>query len=764
MHKGLPRALQAPLLLAALTLAFYSPVLLFGQWLPAGGGDLASFLYPNLRYAAQQLHAGQLPLWNPFLYAGAPFLADNQSALFYPPNLLVMALSPQPGYSSMQALVMLHTWLAGLGLYVLARALHISRPGGLIGATAFMFCDLFITHIGNLNLNAVASHLPWLIWAFARLRDVPDVKALLPRATLAGVVFGISVLAGHAQMTLYLAYALALLLLGQAIHCIAGQDRARSLLRLCGGAGLAGIIAFGVAALSLLPTLEMLPETARSQLAYAEAAQFSLHPHALGGFFVPDVFGRGPGAFWAPWPRTEHGYLGVVPLLLVAPGIVVSVKARSPIAVYLLVLAALGMALALGDATPVHRLAFDWLPGFSSVRAPARFLLYVAAAFAVFAGFGFDGLRAALAQPAFTRHALRRWLLALGIATFIGGVLVTFSWRSVTSLDPALITPEHTLSLITGVAIFAATSIVAMVLFLLTAKGHLPRRWLPVCMLAITAIDLIGHGAWVELSPNDPTRDLAQTDVINFLRSDPDIASGLYRIDSDSGAWPPNLAELHGLRDVSGIYNPLTLGRYSTYRWSYGERGSALYDAMGVKYLLWDKGFQPADRSFELVFESDRIGVLRNTQALPRVRLLSKSVHVASGEEALEAIHRPDVDVRNAIVVQNNFPPLAGATTTTSGTARLIHDSGNRIEIAASTSSPAYLLLADSNFPAWQVRINDAPAEIHKANFAFQAVLLPAGEHNVIFTFESTAWKIGAVVSAITWICLLVGLLRWLRK
>ncbi|MEW5961673.1 MAG: hypothetical protein AB1801_28480, partial [Chloroflexota bacterium] len=76
--------------LALATVGFFWQILLTpNAWMPAGGGDLAPFLYPNYRFAAEQLRQGTIPLWNPHLYSGVPFAADIQAGLFYPINLLV---------------------------------------------------------------------------------------------------------------------------------------------------------------------------------------------------------------------------------------------------------------------------------------------------------------------------------------------------------------------------------------------------------------------------------------------------------------------------------------------------------------------------------------------------------------------------------------------------------------------------------------------------------------------------------------------------
>src|SRR5262245_39351736 len=55
-------------------------------------GDLITSFYPFRAFAAQAIGNGTLPLWNPQILLGAPFLANAQSALFYPPNALYYVL------------------------------------------------------------------------------------------------------------------------------------------------------------------------------------------------------------------------------------------------------------------------------------------------------------------------------------------------------------------------------------------------------------------------------------------------------------------------------------------------------------------------------------------------------------------------------------------------------------------------------------------------------------------------------------------------
>ena len=155
-------------LLALATLGFFWRVVAGQNWMPADGGDLVSFLFPTYRFAAAALQQGAWPLWNPELYGGAPHVGDIQAGFLYPPNLLLFLLRPDFPYVALQWLSIGHIWFAGAGMYLLlARGLRVRRVAALTGALAFMFSDAFLTHFGNLNLNAVASWLPWVFWAFA---------------------------------------------------------------------------------------------------------------------------------------------------------------------------------------------------------------------------------------------------------------------------------------------------------------------------------------------------------------------------------------------------------------------------------------------------------------------------------------------------------------------------------------------------------------------------------------------------------------------
>ncbi len=146
------------LILVVAVLLFFGPVIIGRAWIPAGGGDLVSFIFPMYRFASASLRGGEIPLWNPNLYAGAPFIADNQSGVFYPINLLLFLLIPNFSYQAIEGLVILHIFLAGATMYFCLRWLQPAEPlrrtSAIFGGLAFMFSGVFVSHIGNLNLDS----------------------------------------------------------------------------------------------------------------------------------------------------------------------------------------------------------------------------------------------------------------------------------------------------------------------------------------------------------------------------------------------------------------------------------------------------------------------------------------------------------------------------------------------------------------------------------------------------------------------------------
>ncbi len=740
-------------LLALLTLGFFWRVASGEVYQPADGGDLVSFLFPTYRFAASQLRQWTLPLWNPHLYGGAPFIGDIQAGFLYLPNLLLFLLKPDFPYRAMQWLVMGHIFWAGLGTYVLVRSLAwqgrpLSRPAALFAALAFQFSDPLLIHLGNLNLIAVLAWMPWVLAAYHR----GLTGGRLGWAVLAGALFALGNYAGHAQSTLYVGLAVGLYTLFWLLAGRLGPGSPRPLLR----AGLLFATVAGVTLLLtapiLLPALEITPFTERSQLTYQETTPFSLAPTQAIGLITPGFFGRGPALHWGLWDRVELPYAGVATLVLALAALLVPGAERRR---WRALLPWLGMALfgfltALGLYAILHGWLTLLLPGFDRFRAPARALVLWTLGVSVLAAHGLDSLAWPQRFP-----RLEEGRRALGFLLRSGGLLLAGIFTPLLYLALLLTQENPTLFVRASVAALAVT--IAAGLWLVAwalVEGRL-RGWLnggvfAGLAIALLFLDLSATGAYTDISPRNPASTFHHPEIVRFLQSDPE----LFRIDSRTGIddlWQPDTAALYGLFDVWGVANPLVLRHWTTLWEATGGRQTRLYDMLNVKYVLVRDGTPLPQGKFTLALDAPgELAVYRNATPLPRAWLVHRAIPVADEDAAFQALAQPDFDPAQAVIlVADGPPPPMPEQGGPSPTPQFRHYGANRMRLQVQANGPGFLVLSEVWYPGWRAWVNGEEARVWRANGALRAVAVPAGESTVELRFAPTSWRNGLILGAL---------------
>ncbi|MCL4299339.1 MAG: YfhO family protein [Anaerolineae bacterium] len=793
----------AALLLALATVGFFWQILFTpATWQPAGGGDLAPFLYPNYTFAAQSLHQGIIPLWNPHLYSGTPFAADIQSGLFYPVNLLIFLLVPHLTYEWLEYLAIFHFWLAGTTMYVCLRLLRPptadQRPGAsttrithhvlplsplaaFAGALAFEFSDLFIVHFGNLNMIAVAAWLPLIFLLFHHSLS----QKSLGLAAASGAVLAIATLAGHIQITLFILLTLGLYTLwhlrftiydlrfwighrgGHITEDLPSTKPTNitahplsSILHPLFSLLLTLLVTIGLPALLLFPAYEFSRYTPRAELPYAEAAQYSLHPAQLIGLLVPNYFGRDPALHWGPWARVETGYIGIMTLLLALIG---ALFYPGRLKRFFIGLGLIALLLAMGGYTLLHGWLYATLPGFDQLRAPARFILLLDFSLAGLAAFGLNTLLQPLGEN--TRTGLGKLLKIL--AWSLGGLIVVAAPLSYFALlvtqdrNPAIF--NRAAGAATGVTTFAFFVIAALVVLYLIYNRWLREKQAGFAAVALIALDLFTLGYNVDIGHTSPVKGFDHPAALAFLQSDP----SLYRLEVTTDvwhAWQPNTALLHGLYDVWGLYNPLTLADTTLYWEGAPPRHTGRYNFLGIKYIIAGKAGAPADGAIVPVFDGDPdINIYLNQDALARALFVSQATIVPNHDAAWQALRADDFNPATTVILEEDsaapLPPRSPAPLPQpSATLSILNYGLHSITLAVETDQPGYLVLADAYYPGWQATLDSQPTPIWRANYAFRAVYVAAGQHTVQFVFDPVIWKVGVAVSGVT----SLGLLGWL--
>jgi hypothetical protein len=368
--------------LLAVIVGVYYPLAIQGRVLASL--DAEAYFYPNAAFLAAGLRAGRIPLWNPYLFAGVPFLANSQVGALYPPNYLYV-VGPVSVVASY--LIVGHIVLFGVGMYGLARvSLGLRQFGATVAAAVAAGGGLIGGMVGHINQVEAIAWAPLTILLVERA--VSRSSPLL--ATLSSVPLALAVLAGHTQVvyiTAILAFAAGSPRLLQRIvekwdYIGKPGVRAeilRAALILLGGPLLAVLLA----AAQLVPTFELTRVSIRSTgLSFADAAAGSLPPPYFATALLPTI-GQAPSS-------TEWlAYVPVGAAILALIGVWRRPRAE---VWWLLGIAVIGLVLAFGQYTPVYRLAFAIVPGFRLFRVPARWLAVWSIGLSLLAGWGADAV------------------------------------------------------------------------------------------------------------------------------------------------------------------------------------------------------------------------------------------------------------------------------------------------------------------------------------------------------------------------------------
>jgi len=725
--------------LIAVDVLLFWPVFFLGEFVPRGGGDLVSFLYPRYAMAARYVHHGTLPLWDPFLYSGQPYLADVQSGILYLPNLLAFFLSRSFDYHRLELLAIAHYALAGIFAYVYGRQLRLGRFGALTAGIVWEASGFLVAHLGHYNLIAAAVWLPLIL---ALLQPALEGGSLAWVAA-ASLALGTSTLAGHTQLTIEIGLFLILYVLGYALANKAWFAPLRSLAVL-------GVWSVILCLVQLWPAYELTQQSVRADLSYSDATAFSLLPEKLILFLIPHFYGRTPDAYWGPPSLTENYlYVGILPLALAGLALLWTRDWRART---LGALAALGLFLAFADWTPLHGWLYALAPGFDKVRAPGRFILYVDFGLAMLAGIGADVLSRPL--PRRRRPAFRLYLTGWTIFSFgmvaIAGPLVYLKLFVNQAQAQGLVQQIQT-----ATDSFALTLLfVLATLALLVAYRY---RWLrgkliPAVALAVIVVDLLGNNAVINPTPNDPTVGFQHPAIVNYLNQH----LGSARLDTVTGIdsiWQPDAAALYGYHSLWGLYDPFTL---SDYYWLWKTyvpgRDSRLYDLLGAKYLLGKKDITLPKGKFQLVFTGDKdLNVYENPTAMPRAFYVSGSLAVSSHDAALAAIRDPKFDPARTVVVEDSAKPTT-APGATMVPGQFVVDGPNTVSVQINAPSNGYLVLTDPYYGGWEALVDGHSTTLYRADWAFRAVAVGPGNHVVTFRFRPRSLIALGVLSGLGWL------------
>lgn len=740
------------------TLALWGPQAVTNP-APAHNSVLADSALQSLPwqvFVRRSLAGGEWPLWDPDLFAGYPFLGNDQNQLYYPLAWLLWLL-PLP--AALQLNPILHVWLAGAGMYALARLLGTGRAGSLLAGLAFAGSGMLYM---GLELPGASNTYVWLPWVLAAAEMALRRRSWAWTAG-AGILFGVLAVAGHVQWLIYSALFLAMWLGarigGEAWYAWRTRDSGALRAVRSQAARAGAILAWGPAlgAVHLLPVAEMLTLSSRAAEGLLPGpATLDAVPRALARqlhIFVPQIFGTSVGDVGRPLLLSNCWYVGLAGLALGFAALLL----RREWWVYLLGAGALTFFF-IGSNVPFFN-AVNQLPGMRALVASRAGYLFIVCA-ALLCGLGFDALMSCARRRPGAAAALGIFVALLG-----AGVAKLLLDQYAGSVGDARL-----YALQAGALRQAA--IVALLLALWWGAvvalrgGRLAggRVALSALLVGIILFDLLtyapGYNTYVPPETLQP-----RSRVADLMREDREM----WRIiapDAPNPTFVPNMATLYGLRDVQG-YSSLHLRRYEEF-WAAAEPAlseggyfqvifrpqsylSAQANLLNVKYVTT---FAPLSTGADLPSSLQRIyeegpGLYANRSALPRAFVVERAM-VAQAATVPRLISEEGFEPTEVVLIEEQPPEGFAATFTRGapvGVAEITRYRNLSVDLDVRMDRPGWLVLGDVNYPGWRVEVDGREERIFTAYYILRAVPLSEGTHRVRFYFLPGSVVAGGIIS-----------------
>lgn len=741
----------------------------------------AMFYYIN-EFAGRCWRDGIVPLWNPHLMMGLPFLGEGQAAIFHPLSWLFIVL---PTGIAINWLVALSFVLSGLFFYGWLRALKLGKPAAFCGALIWCYSNVLIGRIyaGHLTILLELLEIPLILMLWERHRQSGRV------IWLAGIslAYGMMVTAAYPQILyIFSLFFMLYVLINAAQACTSRAAFRREGLAILMLAVFI-VLGAGIGAIQLLPSADFAAQSARQKTYYEFSSTFSFPPENLLTVLVPRFFGynpeEGPNHYWGAGNYWEMSfYIGMLPLALVASGLLAAPRRRS---VALGACAAIFLVVALGSHTPLFRLIYRYVPFFDVFRGASKNILMTELCMVTLAAYGLDGLLKETERGG-GRRLLKTAMIAAGTmllaiigiyAWFIPGAMAAGShWqtllhRGIGGLQKVSVEDMRDMvAWSTGELGHAAIlSVTALIVLALAWKVRTPRTLLAMLMLA-TMADLLG--VFMPLMDSYPESIVALPEPLVKP-----VSASPYPTRILAPGWYTNIAMHHGLCSASGLTGN-TLGRYNHFAnmvlglpLKTPQTSDPLVGfkpSMSILAIDWEilptALVKPPMQPHVLARAEDR-SLIRIAESHPRAWLAAAPVVMINDFKALEYIMTRGNDTLRNPAIEHPADGIPAAPLGPNEGTKIVGFSATRVELEANANQPRVLVLSEMYERNWTAKVNGKPAEVFPADYLLRGIELPKGPSRVVFEYRPVSFRIGAAISLISLTSVLViGSIAWRRN
>lgn len=538
------------------------------------------------------------------------------------------------------------------------------------------------------------------------------------------------------------------------------------------------------------------------------ATQYSFSPGEMITFLVPAWYGFGKlpyegsdlnlpeGArvptYWGQMLMTDAAnYTGIIVFFLAVIGIFALWKKDRlipPLAIVSLVALLLSFG---GNFSLLFRPMFEYFPTFNKFRAPMMALVLMQLAFPIIAAITLEKILEAWKRREHDeKQRLAKWFsygmyVAAGLLVIFligrGSFSSSLAGDIAASGKPLAQYPQSLKDLAVSTAMndaaicmLLAAIACALVVYLL--KGKVSPLIAGVVILVLSLFDQWRVGSRpMEVTTRDQYSNVfANHDYVDFIKQD----KGVYRI-LDLNEPTSNVTASWGMQSIAG-YHAAKMRSYQDVVDVTGKaNGNVIYNPfmwnlLNAKYIIADGGISEDQTRFNPVFQSREAAkqsqqgqpgqstiVWENPQTLPRAFFV-RSHKVQDSLQTLYAMRDGTFDPRDVVFLTTEAADFASVSQnpidSVNERVEVVKYANENVEYKTTASAERILFISDTWYPDWTAMVDGKEVPIHKANYAFRAIKVPAGTHTVKFTYDDPRYDTGKSLSLTANILALLGI------
>jgi hypothetical protein len=724
---------------------------------------------------------GSVPIWNPYIFCGMPFVDAFHGDIFYLPTFILKMLFPLQralGWG-----LILHIYLAGIFAYICARGFGLSRVASAFAGVSYMFAGYLVSLVapGHDGKIFVTTFFPLAFHFLNRGTATFRLKWFL----LLGLTITLIILTPHPQMAYFTLWGLGGFFVYRLVFMFRDKIGTAKMALTTAMFILAVVIGLFGSAIQFYPGYKYIQEFspragtgAEGRSGYEWATSWSLHLEELVGQFVPLFAGvsvNDPESKAGYWGRNAFKdnteYTGFFPILI---GIVGIALWRRRETWFFVGMAAIALVYALGATTPLFYIFYAIIPNVGKMRAPSMIMFLFSFSFAMLAAFGIDAL-IKLRNEAKTRitQKLNKALMITASALTVLALMFTAAGKPLMSVYtsifysgigarniqmmegnlPTVVISLWLIALLSWAAVYLIRSYVSG-----TAGRLALFALIFICLIDLWRVD----SRFIETV--DYNRYFPHSQIIDKLKmeKEPFRVMDLTRQSFSSKDY----FALNGIEQFVG-YHGAQLKTFDefigglTYSRLTANKSINLrpFNLTGTKYIILDHGAQmPDGLGLKKVYDNEVV-VYETPLPMRRASIYHASQLASNTISDLDLLYDQNFPYMSVLLVSETpeFQPVLPDSGVRESVEIVEHEIA-RQHYKVDMATPGLLFVSENYFPGWKAKVDGVEKELLKADHTFRAVSLDKGSHDVEIYWDWPRYTGSRLVTILTVIFSSLGL------